>query len=201
MEVSRYPGSGTLYRHGFLRVSDNRRHLAYNDGTPFLWMGDTAWAVPQRATDEEWEAYLTDRFAKHFTLIQLAPAPQWAGEADRRGQKPFTDKTCSQWNPAYWRSFEQKIERANQEGLAVLLVGLMEPVHRYPEPAQACLFARNIVARLFGNFVIFSPSFDSNYMLLADDVGRAVRAILAGSFPYTTGDVIHLDGGFHMRRL
>jgi 3-oxoacyl-[acyl-carrier protein] reductase len=35
----------------------------------------------------------------------------------------------------------------------------------------------------------------------AEDVGRAVRAILAGSFPYTTGDVIHLDGGFHMRRL
>ena len=34
-----------------------------------------------------------------------------------------------------------------------------------------------------------------------DDVGRAVRAILAGSFPFTTGDVIHLDGGFHLRRL
>ena len=34
-----------------------------------------------------------------------------------------------------------------------------------------------------------------------DDVGRAVRAILAGSFPFTTGDVIHLDGGFHVRRL
>ena len=35
----------------------------------------------------------------------------------------------------------------------------------------------------------------------AEDVGRAVRAILAGLFPYTTGDVIHLDGGFHIRRL
>jgi len=34
-----------------------------------------------------------------------------------------------------------------------------------------------------------------------EDVGRAVRAILAGLFPYTTGDVIHLDGGFHIRRL
>jgi NAD(P)-dependent dehydrogenase (short-subunit alcohol dehydrogenase family) len=34
-----------------------------------------------------------------------------------------------------------------------------------------------------------------------EDVGRAVRAILAGHFPYTTGDVIHLDGGFHVRRL
>ncbi len=35
----------------------------------------------------------------------------------------------------------------------------------------------------------------------AEDVGRAVRAFLAGDFPFTTGDVIHLDGGFHIRRL
>ncbi len=35
----------------------------------------------------------------------------------------------------------------------------------------------------------------------AGDVGRAVRSILAGDFPFTTGDVIHLDGGFHIRRL
>ena len=35
----------------------------------------------------------------------------------------------------------------------------------------------------------------------AEDVGRAVRAVLAGHFAFTTGDVIHLDGGFHVRRL
>jgi NAD(P)-dependent dehydrogenase (short-subunit alcohol dehydrogenase family) len=35
----------------------------------------------------------------------------------------------------------------------------------------------------------------------AEDVGRAVRAVLAGHFPFTTGEVIHLDGGFHLRRL
>lgn len=35
----------------------------------------------------------------------------------------------------------------------------------------------------------------------ADDVGRAVRAVLAGHFPFTIGDVIHIDGGFHIRRL
>jgi len=34
-----------------------------------------------------------------------------------------------------------------------------------------------------------------------EDVGRAVRAVLAGHFAFTTGDVIHLDGGFHLRRL
>jgi NAD(P)-dependent dehydrogenase (short-subunit alcohol dehydrogenase family) len=36
---------------------------------------------------------------------------------------------------------------------------------------------------------------------VAEDVGRAVRAILAGQFPFTTGEVIHIDGGFHLRRL
>jgi len=59
-------------------VSENRRYLVHDDGTPFLWVGDTAWAVPQRATNEEWAAYLADRTAKHFTLIQVAPAPEWA---------------------------------------------------------------------------------------------------------------------------
>lgn len=34
-----------------------------------------------------------------------------------------------------------------------------------------------------------------------DDVGRAVEAILGGHFPFTTGDVFNIDGGFHLRRL
>ncbi len=33
------------------------------------------------------------------------------------------------------------------------------------------------------------------------DVGLAVRAILEDRFPFTTGDVINIDGGFHLRRL
>jgi hypothetical protein len=179
VDVSPYRGANPLYRHGFLKVSDNRRYLTLSDGTPFLWMGDTAWSVPQRANDEEWETYLVDRAAKHFTVIQVGPASAWAGPTDRQGQKPFTDKACSQWNPAYWQAFERKIQRANEAGLVVLLVGLMEPVHRYPEADQACRFAQNIVARLFGNFVIFSPSFDSNFMPLANQVGQATREATA----------------------
>ena len=33
------------------------------------------------------------------------------------------------------------------------------------------------------------------------DVGLAVKAILEGNFPFSTGDVINIDGGFHLRRL
>ncbi|MCC6445552.1 MAG: DUF4038 domain-containing protein [Armatimonadetes bacterium] len=175
VEVMPYRGSNPLYRRGFLKVSENRRYLTYGDGTPFLWIGDTAWAAPMRASEPEWETYLADRAAKRFTILQVAPAPEWAGDRDRQKEKPFADAACGRWNPAFWQSFERKIQRANEKGLAVLLVGLMEPVFRYPEAAAARLFARNIVARLYGNFVVFSPSFDSEPTPLADAVGEAAR--------------------------
>jgi NAD(P)-dependent dehydrogenase (short-subunit alcohol dehydrogenase family) len=34
-----------------------------------------------------------------------------------------------------------------------------------------------------------------------EDVGRAVRSILADDFPFSTGAVIPIDGGLHLRRL
>ena len=34
-----------------------------------------------------------------------------------------------------------------------------------------------------------------------EDVGRAVEAVLRGRFPFSTGNVIPVDGGFHLRRL
>jgi NAD(P)-dependent dehydrogenase (short-subunit alcohol dehydrogenase family) len=34
-----------------------------------------------------------------------------------------------------------------------------------------------------------------------EDVGLAVEAVLHGNFPYSTGNVIHVDGGFHLQTL
>jgi 3-oxoacyl-[acyl-carrier protein] reductase len=33
-----------------------------------------------------------------------------------------------------------------------------------------------------------------------EDVGRAVAALAAGALPFTTGEVLHIDGGFHLRK-
>ena len=35
----------------------------------------------------------------------------------------------------------------------------------------------------------------------AADVGRAVRSFVLGDMPFSTGDVIHIDGGFHLPTL
>jgi 3-oxoacyl-[acyl-carrier protein] reductase len=34
-----------------------------------------------------------------------------------------------------------------------------------------------------------------------DDLGKAAVALLSGSFPFTTGHVIPVDGGFHLRKI
>ena len=34
-----------------------------------------------------------------------------------------------------------------------------------------------------------------------EDIGKAVSALAKGGYPYSTGEVINVDGGFHLRRL
>ena len=36
---------------------------------------------------------------------------------------------------------------------------------------------------------------------LPEDIGKAVAALTSGAFAYSTGQVINVDGGFHLRRL
>lgn len=36
---------------------------------------------------------------------------------------------------------------------------------------------------------------------LPEDIGKAVAAIASGAFPFSTGEVFNVDGGFHLRRL
>ncbi|MBD3197267.1 MAG: 3-ketoacyl-ACP reductase [Candidatus Lokiarchaeota archaeon] len=36
---------------------------------------------------------------------------------------------------------------------------------------------------------------------LPEDIAKTVKAIVSGLLPYSTGDIIHIDGGFHLKRL
>ena len=175
VEVEPYEGDNPLYRHGYLQVEPGRRYLSHADGTPFLWIGGTPWAAPMNASFEHWRAYVQDRRDKRFTALQIFCASDWAGEKDVLGNPPFLGEGLSRWNPAYWQEYERKVQYANDQGLVVVVMGLMEPVKRYPEATAAQRFARNLAARLTGNHVIFSPSFDSRYRELGDSVAAAVR--------------------------
>ncbi|MBN1676685.1 MAG: DUF4038 domain-containing protein [Kiritimatiellae bacterium] len=44
-----------------LKASDDGRFLVQEDGTPFFWLGDTAWRLIHVLTREEQDRYLADR--------------------------------------------------------------------------------------------------------------------------------------------
>ncbi len=57
-------------RHGPLRISENGHTIEHEDGQPFLWLGDTGWAMFQQLSRQEIDVYLDHRKEKGFTLIQ-----------------------------------------------------------------------------------------------------------------------------------
>jgi hypothetical protein len=79
-----------------LDVSDNGRYLVQEDGTPFLWIGDTAWHLADTLDREDVELYLNNRAAKGFNVIQVAAfmgheadAGQRRNPANAYGHRPF----------------------------------------------------------------------------------------------------------------
>lgn len=163
VHVRKYAGHNPLYDNGTLKVSNNRRYLTHADGTPFLWIADTAWLAYLRATDEEWAAYVEDRQRRGFSVVVISCTCTGGAtdEADVGGERPFLSADASCWNPAFWRGFQRKIELANRKGLLVLVAGVAWG--RRMQRAQNHLvlaFARNLGARLAGNHVGYSPRQD-----------------------------------------
>ena len=53
-----------------LAIDQSRRYLQMSDGTPFHWIGDTAWELFHKLNCEEAIWYLTERAKQGFTVIQ-----------------------------------------------------------------------------------------------------------------------------------
>ncbi|MGH2602673.1 MAG: DUF4038 domain-containing protein, partial [Dehalococcoidia bacterium] len=66
---------GMSWDRGPLSVSENGRYLVHEDGTPFFWLGDTAWALFHRFTREEAAVYFQNRRERGFNVIQAAALP------------------------------------------------------------------------------------------------------------------------------
>jgi hypothetical protein len=89
-------GSNQLLRHGFLSMSEGKRNVVHADGTTFLVVADTPWALPWRATTDDVLHYAEDRMAKGFNaalLMTFCP--------DRKAQGPDARAT----NEGFARAF------------------------------------------------------------------------------------------------
>lgn len=87
--------------HGQLTVSSNGHYIQHQDGSPFLWVGDTGWGLFQQLTREEIDQYLDSRQALGFTVIQAVAhwSPHGGGmkrspdnAPNAYGHRPFSGK-------------------------------------------------------------------------------------------------------------
>jgi hypothetical protein len=110
--------------HTQLMISKDKHHLVKKDGTPFFWLGDTAWELFHRLTREEAREYLQNRADKGFTVIQAVALAELDGlnTPNIYGDKPLQDNDPEKPNEAYFKHLDYVIGEANQRGLIVALV-------------------------------------------------------------------------------
>lgn len=118
--------SGTGKNAKYIRISvhPDGRYLMNNDGTPFFWIGDTAWNLFDKNTDEEARKYLTARARQGFTVIQASLLFDGYGtrKPNTYGQYAFTDIGTLSVNDRYFDHVENVIDIADSLGL---IVGLL----------------------------------------------------------------------------
>ncbi|BCW96504.1 MAG: glycoside hydrolase family 140 protein [Fimbriimonadales bacterium] len=100
------------------------RYLVTERGTPFFYLGDTAWELFHRLTREEAERYLNDRASKGFTVIQAVALAELDGlnTPNPYGERPLHNNDPANPNDAYFRHVDWVIDRANMLGLYVGLL-------------------------------------------------------------------------------
>ncbi len=106
---------------GKLRVSASQRYLEYDDGTPFFYLGDTAWELFHRLDLEEAKYYLSNRAAKGFTVIQAVALAELGGldVPNAYGELPLINRDPTTPNEGYFRHVDEIVQYAGKLGLYI----------------------------------------------------------------------------------
>jgi hypothetical protein len=113
-----------LMSHGRLKVSENQRFLVFEDGTPFFYMGDTAWELFHRLDREQADLYLENRAGLGFTVIQAVILAEENGLIDPNpyGHVPLLEMNPSRLNEDYFEHVDYIINKASTLGLFVAVL-------------------------------------------------------------------------------
>ncbi len=134
-------------------------YFAHADGTPFLWIGDTAWNGPLRASTEDWAYYLALRRRQGFTAVQWVTT-QWraASSGDEHGTRAYSGTDSIAIEPAFFQRLDNRIQALCSAGFLSVPVLLWandgaseaenqrNPGYQLPE-AEVIRLARYMVAR------------------------------------------------------
>lgn len=114
-------GPSVNFWRGRLKVSENRRFIVHEDGTPFFYLGDTAWELFHRLNREEADRYLENRRQKGFTVVQAVVLAELDGlnSPNAYGQKPLIDNDPTKPNEEYFKHVDYIVNKARQKGIYI----------------------------------------------------------------------------------
>ncbi len=104
-----------------LKISDDNRFIVHNDGTPFFWLGDTAWELFHRLNREEADLYLQNRADIGFNVIQAVVLAELDGirTPNAYGDLPLQSLDPTNPNDAYFKHVDYIVNKANELGMFV----------------------------------------------------------------------------------
>lgn len=183
-----------LRHRGFLTVHKNRRVLAYADGSPFFWLADTVWAVPSKATVEEWSAFCENRKTLGFSVMEMNAMVQHDASGSPSRREPFL-MSNGIWDPrrldvTFFQYLDKLIEITVNANLVPVLTAIWFDVVKgtHPEwninspftftPEQARRISRYLAARYGAWGTVWFVSADTDYE--TDEVIGVYRATVEG---------------------
>ena len=185
LEAAPYQGTNPLLAHGALRVAASGHHFAFEDGTPFFWLGDTWWMglCARWSWPEDFQLLTADRVAKGFSVIQIVAGlypdmpgfdPRGANEAGYPWEADY-----ARINPAYFDMADLRIRWLVRAGLMPCIVscwGYYLPILGEEKMKQHW---RNLVARWGAYPVVWCLAGEASmpYYLSTDREGETQKQI------------------------
>lgn len=116
-----WTGPSVDFSHGKLVVDTSKRHIAFEDGTPFLYFGDTAWELFHRLDQKNTVKYLENRREKGFTVIQAVVLAELdgLGTPTPAGDTPLKDNNPLLPNEPYFTHVDWVVQKAQEKGLFI----------------------------------------------------------------------------------
>lgn len=114
------------------KLKVNQRYLSWEDGTPFFYLGDTAWEMLHKLSREETDRFLRLRAEQGFTVIQTVALAEHEGVTTPNyygklplcfsGGLPTPERPDVSEPDSYWDHVDFAVETAAKYGLFISLL-------------------------------------------------------------------------------
>lgn len=118
--------SSLPWEHGKLQVSAEGRYLQHADGTPFFWLADTGWLLPERLNRDETDFYLEQCRLQGYNVVQVqtvngVPAINVYGQSSHPQGYDFS-RIDQPGVYGYWQHMDYIVSSAQRRGIYIGMV-------------------------------------------------------------------------------